>query len=279
MDPSTTLAPASIADYEVVGLLGEGPHARCYVARPPARSGELVAVKVFTERVGEPAFDRAVQELRAVAAVGSPHVVPVFDAVLGENFAYAMEYLPLGSLAEQQAIRPASAEVLAALEHAARGAHALHEAGIVHGGIHPGNVLLAEEANGTLGGRLAEPGLARVLMPGAVVPGAGRGGVLEFRDPDLLDGASPSRRTEVWALGATIHRVLSGGGLYGELPGHPLGAIRELRSTSPQVRPGLEPGEAAVVRDCIAEGAGRLRTAADVADRLAALRLRAQPGR
>jgi eukaryotic-like serine/threonine-protein kinase len=233
---------------------------------------------VFTERVGEPAFDRAVQELRAVASVGSPHVVPVFDAVLGENFAYAMEYFPLGSLAEQ-AVRPAGAEVLAALEHAARAAHALHESGIVHGGIHPGNVLVAEEADGTLGGRLAEPGLARVLMPGAVVPGAGRGGVLEFRDPDLLDGASPSRRTEVWALGATIHRVLSGGGLYGELPGHPLGAIRELRSTSPQVRPGLEPGEAALVRDCIAEGSGRLRTAADVADRLAALRLQAQPGR
>lgn len=123
--------------------------------------------------------------------------------------------------------------------------HELHEAGIVHGSIHPGNVLLAEEADGTLGGRLAEPGLSRVLMPGAVVPGAGRGGVLEFRDPDLLAGASPSRRTEVWALGATIHRALSGTGLYGELPGHPLGAIRELHSTptrrctppSPRTRP------------------------------------------
>jgi serine/threonine protein kinase len=106
------------------------------------------------------------------------------------------------------------------------------------------------------------------------VPGAGRGGVLEFRDPDLLGGARPSRRTEVWALGATIHRVLSGVGLYGELPGHPLGAIRELHSTRPQVGPGLEPDEAALVRDCIADGPDRLRTAAEVADRLAALRLR-----
>jgi eukaryotic-like serine/threonine-protein kinase len=272
LDATTTLTPASIADYEVLGLLGEGPHARCYLARPPGWSGEGVAVKVFTERVSEPAFDRAVRELRAVAVVRSQHVVRVFDAVLGENFAYAMEHLPLGSLAGQ-AHAPARAEVLTALEHAARGAHALHEAGIVHGGIHPGNVLLAEEVNGTVGGRLAEPDLTRVLMPGAVVPGAGRGGVLEFRDPDLLAGASPSRRTEVWALGATIHRVLSGVGLYGELPGHPLGAIRELHSTSPQVRPGLGPEEAELVRDCIADGPGRLRTAAEVADRLAALHL------
>jgi serine/threonine protein kinase len=272
LDPTTTLAPTSIVDYEVLSLLGEGPHARCYLTRPPAHLGDGVVVKVFTELVTEPAFDRAVRELRAAAAVRSPRLVRVFDAVLGENFAYAMEYLPLGSLAEP-AFPPSRAEILKTLEDAARGVHELHEAGIVHGGIHPGNVLLAEEADGTLGGRLAEPGLSRVLMPGAVVPGAGRGGVLEFRDPDLLSGASPSRRTEVWALGATIHRALSGTGLYGELPGHPLGAIRELHSTNPQVHPGLAPDEAALVRDCTADGPDRLRTAAEVADRLATLRL------
>lgn len=270
MDPTATLAPGPITEYEVLGLLGEGPHARCYLARPPGHHGEGVVVKVFTERVGEPAFDRAVRLLRAAEAVGSRYVVRVFDAVLGENFAYAMEFHPLGSLAA-----PAGAlarEVaLVALEHAARGAHELHDAGIVHGAIHPGNVLLVEEDDGAVGGRLAEPGLSGVLTPGVVVPGAGRGGVLEFRDPDLLDGAPPSRRTEVWALGATIHRVLSGAGLYGELPGHALGAIRELQS-GPQLHPALDPNEASLVRDCTADGPDRLRTAAEVADRLAALR-------
>jgi serine/threonine protein kinase len=273
LDPTTTLAPASLTDYEVLSLLGEGPNGRCYLARPPAHTGECVVVKVFTRSVSEPAFDQAVRALRAVAAVRSPHAVRVFDALLGENFAYAMEHLPLGSLAEPTCSL-SRVDAFTALEHAARGAHALHESGIVHGGIHPGNVLLAEAEDGTLCGRLAEPDLSRVLMPGAVVPGAGRGGVLEFRDPDLLSGAGPSRRTEVWALGATIHRVLCGAGLYGELPGHPLGAIRELRSTGPQVHPGLGPDEAALVRACIADGPARLRTAAEVADRLAALRLR-----
>lgn len=278
MDATTALVSAAIADYEVLRVLGEGPTARCYLARPPSRNeavadtaAEQVAVKVFTTLVTEQAFDRAVRELRAVAAVQSPHVAQVFDAVLKKHFAYVMEYFPLGSLAEP-ARPPARVEILTALEHAARGAHALHEAGIAHGGIHPGNVLLVEEAGGMIGGRLSDPALSRVLTPGAVVPGAGRGGVLEFRDPDLLAGASPSRRTEVWALGATIHRVLSGTGLYGELPGDPLGAIRELRTTRPQVRPGLEPAEAELVRDCIADGPSRLRTAAEVADRLAALR-------
>jgi serine/threonine protein kinase len=277
LDATTALVSAAIADYEVLRVLGEGPTARCYLARPPTRNGavadaaEQVAVKVFTTLVTEPTFDRAVRELRAVAAVGSPHVAQVFDAVLKKHFAYVMEYFPLGSLA-QPARPPARVEILMALEHAARGAHALHEAGIAHGGIHPGNVMLVEEAGGMIGGRLSDPALSQALTPGAVVPGAGRSGVLEFRDPDLLAGASPSRRTEVWALGATIHRTLSGAGLYGELPGHPLGAIRELRTTRPQVRPGLEPAEGELVRDCIADGPARLRTAAEVADRLAALR-------
>ena len=275
MDARTALLPAAIADYEVRRLLGEGPHGHCYLARPPARLGiaEDVVLKVFAERVVEPAFARGVEELRAVAAARSPHVVRVFDAVLlVEGFAYAMEHFPLGSLAEP-ARPPARAEILTALEHAARGAHALHEAGIAHGGIHPGNVLLVEEAGGMVGGRLSDPALSRVLTPGAAVPGTGRASALEFRDPDLLTGAGPSRRTEVWAIGATIHRALTGASLYGELPdGDPLRAIREVLSTSPQVRPGLEPAEAALVRECLAEGAARLRTAADVADRLAALR-------
>jgi hypothetical protein len=38
------------------------------------------------------------------------------------------------------------------------------------------------------------------------------------------------------------------------------------------VHPGLAPGAAALVHDCIADGGNRIATAAEVADRLAALR-------
>jgi serine/threonine protein kinase len=275
MDAPTALLPTVIADYEALRVLGEGGHGRCYLARPPARLGlgeQVVVLKVLADRVGEHAFERGVRELRTVAAVRSPHVVRVFDAVLVDGLAYAMEHFPLGSLADPA--RPlARIEILTALEHAARAAHDLHEAGIAHGGIRPGNVLLVEEDGGMVGGRLSDPGLARVLTPGAAVPGTRRVGALEFTDPDLLAGAGPSRRTEVWAIGATIHRAMTGQSLYGELPdGQPLRAIRELLSARPQVRSGLEPAEAALVHDCLAENGARLRSAAEVADRLAALR-------
>jgi eukaryotic-like serine/threonine-protein kinase len=267
--------PAAIADYQVVRVLGEGNHGRFYLARPPARLGipdEFVAVKVFTGQHSEQAYQRGVRELRAFAKVSSPYLVKVYDAVLQDSFLYAMEYLPLGSLAAPARPIPTSG-VLVALEHAARAAHALHEAGLAHGDIKPANILLAEEGAAgeeRIGGRLSDLGLARFLNPGNTLTGMGRASSVEFTDPDLLAGARPSRRTEVWALGATIQRSLAGTGLYGELPDtQPLLAIRKVLSSTPEVDVSLPQDVAALVRDCLAGGDRRPATAEQVADRLA----------
>jgi serine/threonine protein kinase len=262
--------PSVVADYVVVRLLGEGNHGRYLLARPPARLGldhELVALKVFGDPVGEQGYERGVRELRAFAAVESPYLVKVFDAVLDDSFAYAMEYFPLGSLASPA--RPVTrTQVLTALEHAARAAHALHEAGLAHGDIKPANVLLAADG----GGRLSDLGLARFLSPGATLTGMGRASSVEYMDPQLMAGARPSRRTEVFALGATVHRALSGTGLYGELPDtQPLLAIRRVMSTKPEISPQLATAEAELVHDCIADDETRLPSALAVAERIAGL--------
>ena len=88
----------------------------------------------------------------------------MFDAVLEDNFVYAMEYFPLGSLAAPARPLPRPT-VLAALEHAARAAHALHEAGMAHSDIKPANVLVADGS--TADGALSDLGLARFLGPGS----------------------------------------------------------------------------------------------------------------
>ena len=284
MDPSPLAAPvdprgqaavpAAVADYVVLRQLGEGNHGRYYLARPPARlelAEEFVALKVFGDRVGELAYERGVRELRAFAAVRSPYLVTVYDAVLEDTFAYAMQYFPLGSLSAPA--RPlARAEVHRALENAARAAHALHEAGMAHSDIKPANVLLTEGQDG-IGGRLSDLGLARFLAPGATLTSMGRASSVEYVDPDVIGGARPSRRTEIWALGATVHRALAGTGLYGELPdAQPLLAIRKVLGAQPQVDSTLRPDEAELVRLCLAPDDGRLPTAEAVADRLAALR-------
>jgi eukaryotic-like serine/threonine-protein kinase len=270
MDAATfrSTLPEAIADYVVVRLLGEGNHGRYYLARPPARLGiadEFVALKVFGDQVSDLAYDRGVRELRAFAAVRSPYLVTVYDAVLEDTFAYAMQYFPAGSLAAPSVpvTRP---DVVRALEHAARAAHALHESGIAHGDIKPANVLLAAD-----GGRLSDLGIARFMAPGATLTSMGRASSVEFLDPDLIGGARPSRRTEVWALGATIHRVLAGVGLYGELPDtQALLAIRKVLAGTPQISPSLAPDAAELVRRCLADDE-RPQTAEAVAEGLARL--------
>jgi serine/threonine protein kinase len=143
---------------------------------------------------------------------------------------------------------------------------------MAHGDITPANVALAEGPDGGVGGKLSDLGLARFLTPGNTMTGMGRPSSVEYTDPDILAGAVPSRRTEVWSLGATAHRALSGTGLYGELPDtQPLLAIRRVLAKPAEVDPALAEADRALVQDCLAPGSARLTTAHDVADRLAQL--------
>ena len=110
---------------------------------------------------------------------------------------------------------------------------------MAHSDIKPANVLLAEGPDG-IGGRLSDLGLARFLAPGTTLTSMGRASSVEYVDPDVIGGARPSRRTEIWALGATVHRALTGTGLYGELPdAQPLLAIRKVLGAAAAGRPGV----------------------------------------
>ncbi|MDP9844503.1 serine/threonine-protein kinase [Streptosporangium lutulentum] len=254
-----------IADYEFVRSLGAGEHGEFYLAKRPGRlpvEVDLVAVKVMGD-TGDDAFRRATGELRAFAAVRSPYLVRLYDAGRqGGIFYYSMEYLPEGSLAHP-AEPPSRERVLRSVACVARAAQALHEEGIVHGDIRPGNVLLTE-----LGGKLSDLGLSRVLTPGVTVTGMGDVGSVEFADPAMLQGERPTPAGDVWSLGATLHRTVTGAGLYGELPARdPLLTLRKVYGTPPSVDADLEPELSGLVHACLGDEAER-PTAGGVADRL-----------
>jgi len=187
-----------IADYHFVRALGTGNHGVFYLAHRPERlpvSDELVAVKVLSGTSSQDTFRRATRELAAFAAVSSPYLVTLYDAgQAGTEMYYSMEYVAGGSLAHP-AEQPPRREVLAAVAHAARAAHALHESGISHNDIKPGNVLLDAD-----GGKLADLGLSRLLRPGLTITGLGSSASVEFLDPALIRGAAPSRGSDIFAL-------------------------------------------------------------------------------
>ena len=258
-----------IADYELIKPLGSGSHGQFFLARKPPRlpvDVEFVAVKVFAGTSTADVFRRAARELKAFAAVSSPYIVSLYDAGQHDGvFYYSMEYLPGGSLAEpaEPAAPPA---IIAAVRDAALAVAALHAAGLAHRDIKPGNIMLREG-----GGKLSDLGLAHVMLPGMTLTGMGPVASVEYTDPELLQGGRAGPASDVWSLGATLHRALTGVGIYGEdLPADDgLLALRKVLSAKPQVADGLPPDVAELVAACTGPAEGR-PSAAEFAERLQA---------
>jgi len=259
---------AGIADYRFVRVLGTGNHGVFYLANRPDRlhvDADLVAVKVLSGSNSQDTFRRATRELAAFAAVRSPYLVTLYDAgQQGDDLYYSMEYLPAGSLADAGGSL-VQRQVLKAVSDAARAAHALHEAGIAHNDIKPANIMLTDN-----GAKLSDLGLSQVLTPGLTITGLGSAGSVEFLDPAIIRGEMPSRATDIYALAATLHRALTGRGMYGDLPGdNTMVAMRRVLGHAPELSPNLPPGARDLIAACTDPNpAARPATAEEFAHRV-----------
>jgi len=255
-----------IADYRFVECLGRGDAGTTWLAERPARlpvDAARVAVKVLSRRATHEEFHRIADELRAFAAIGSPHLIEVYDIGLADGRVYyAMAHHPDGSLGDPAGPLdgPGAARVVA---DAARGAHALHEAGIVHRSITPTGILLSGGR-----GRLSGVGLAHLQAPGMSSTGLSAIASLEFADPTLLRGAPASRQTDIWSLGVVLHRALTGRSAYRDVTStDTVAAMREFLHARPEIADGVAPAQRVVIERCIAEDPDdRFATASELAD-------------
>lgn len=255
-----------IADYVFADRLGDGNHGTFWSARPPARLGlppsQIVAVKVLAHHASDDDFRRMANELRIYARVESEHLVRVLDAGHDDGrLFYAMPLHEEGSLASPA--RPLDqATVVTAVIGATRAAHALHEHGVAHRDIKPTNILLAEDR-----GHLADLGLAQIISPGQTVTGIGPVGTIEYLAPEVIRGEPATRASDIWALGVTLHRVLTGRPVYQGLSGASLlDALRQVLSDRPVLDNSLEPTHRDIVERCLqADPTERFGTAAELA--------------
>ncbi len=264
----TREAVDTVVDYRILGPASPSSTGSFFHAVPPQRLGlsvDRVVLKVVPGVIDDDTFRRVSRELRIFASVRSSYLVQLYDAGQdGTTFYYSMEYLPLGSLATPS--RPLRrVEVLGAVRDAARAAHDLHEAGLAHRDIQPATVLLHDG-----GAKLGDLGLAQTLHPAQTVTGLAGFESVEYVDPAVLFGERPSRAADVFSLGATLHRALTGEGLYGDLPANePLVVVRRILNGTPSLAGGLTEGERSVIARCIdTDSSARWATAADLADAL-----------
>jgi serine/threonine-protein kinase len=257
-----------VGDYVFLRELGRGEHSRVYLARTPRRLGiatETVAVKVLP-LTGSEGFDALADELSLVAALRSPQLVPMYDVGMDAGVVfYAMRHEPWGSLSAPARDLTRRERVLA-VARAARGAHEMHEAGLVHRGIGPTNILLDKA-----GAVLAEPAIRHLLTHGHTLSGLGPGaqaGRLELVDPELMRGRPAGRASDIWSLGVTLHLVLTGHGLFPALvSADPFTAVRIYLRSQPEPGEDLTDAERAVVVTALhPDPARRYRTAGDLAE-------------
>jgi serine/threonine protein kinase len=262
-DHSSPGVPETLGDYTIERPFSEGGHGRFYLATPPARLGldDAVVIKVVAG-AQESGFRRFTRELKLFARVASPHLVTLYDAGQHEDyFFYSMEWCQGGTLAEPTG-EMTRVDKLRAIADAARASHDLHQAGIAHRDLRPGNILIRADASACLGDLgLAQFGSGSVT---SMAPMASIG----FIDPKLITGDNASRASDIYSLGAVLHWALTGKYIHPGVEGvDPMMAVRSVLRQPPHIeRELLSVDEAELILACTsANTEHRPATALDVA--------------
>ncbi|MET8811400.1 serine/threonine-protein kinase [Streptomyces sp. NPDC004549] len=254
--------PERIGRHRMERVLGTGAFATVWLAHDDELDAP-VAVKVLADNWAHrlDVRERFLSEAKLLRRASSSRLVQVYD--IGElpdgRPYFVMEYADGGTLADllTEGPRPV-AEALGLTAQAARGAAALHEAGIVHRDIKPTNVLLHTAPDGERRLLLADLGLAKSLAQASVLTlAAGSAG---YQPPEQAEpGAGIDARADVYSLGAVGYELVTG-----TVPGPPGRVVPPGR-----LRPGLDADvERALLRALEPDRERRWPDAAAFADEL-----------
>ena len=217
----------TIGGYRLDRCIGRGSSGAVYLAENEHRdegARRPVALKVMAAELASDAGfrTRMIRESRAAAALGHPHVIPVFETDEADGVLYAaMRYVPGGdarSLISQLGSLPPGdagqiiAQIASALD-------AVHARGLIHRDVRPANILLdRDDADDTAAGDhayLADFGMSKAFTPGQVIVTEKAGGSLDYLAPEQIEGRALDGRADLYSLACTGFELLCGAPPFG----------------------------------------------------------------
>ncbi|MFD4000442.1 protein kinase domain-containing protein [Streptomyces rubiginosohelvolus] len=265
MRPLTSEDPRTVGPYRTLVRLGAGGMGVVYLAR--SAGGSLAAVKVIrAEHAADPGFRaRFRREAEAAARITGPWVVPVLGADTEAREPWlATAFVPGPSLAQVVAaggpLPPVTVRALGS--RLAEALAAVHEAGLIHRDVKPGNVLLALD-----GPRLIDFGIARhegataLTATGAVI------GTPGYLAPEQASAGPLGPPCDVFSLGCVLVYAATGRGPFGE--GGGAGALFRTVHEEPDLT-GVPSGLTPLIAACLAKDPAARPTASRLRDAAAA---------
>jgi TonB family protein len=256
--------------YLVVEVIARGGIGAVYSAvdQRVSRAVALKVVRVSGAAEHEGWRQGFLRGAEAAARLRHPNVVRVHDfgadTALGLVYA-AMELLEGEDLASRTArTGPLPAEAaLSVVSQAARGLAAGHHAGVVHGGVKPENLFLAQDEHGEVRVLVLDFGIAQAAFAEPALATDAPGPLPSaFAAPEVRNGMPATAAADVFSLAATAIFLLTGQRPFtGEATPQPVEADAALNRLVGI--PGVTPGLRDVLRRALAADPHRRWTDAD----------------
>lgn len=284
--------------FRIRRLIGRGGMGEVYEAQDLAvRSSPSVALKVIRPGVSDhrKMVARFEREIEVGKTVTHPNVCRIYDLGLhfssdssGHNvetpFA-TMELLSGHTLEVELRERGplTTGEVLPLIHQIAAALDSVHDAGIVHCDLKPGNIMLVPASGRTsLRAVLMDFGLARRIGGGGNAPGGPAdaettGGTPDYMSPEQVKGGPIEIPSDIYSFGVLIYQMITGA-LPFPGPNRAIRMRKRLWDDPVPLRryiPGLDPEwETAILRCLSTDADQRFSRASDVVDMLSHADLR-----
>jgi tRNA A-37 threonylcarbamoyl transferase component Bud32/tetratricopeptide (TPR) repeat protein len=239
---------AALADrYLLEAEVGRGGMATVFRAWD-VRHERLVALKVMHPELAVAlGRERFLREIRLVAGLQHPHIIPVHDSgEAGDLLYYVMPFIEGETLRQRltREPRPSVDEAVRITREVADALGYAHARGIVHRDVKPANILLSASGHAIV----ADFGIAwaahvardeRLTATGVSL------GTPAYMAPEQALGEGTDARVDVWALGCVLFEMLTGAPPFGRRPMQVIaraatGVVPSVREGRPDVPSMLE---------------------------------------